>query len=431
MVNRRVGIAVSRSVKRLAALHGGGSALPGLVIEALDRTFVRDSLQQLPRGVVVISGTNGKTTTTKVVAELLTGCGLRVFTNRTGSNMTRGIAAALLDAVSKDGTMDHDIAVLELDEGYAARFSGQVQPRYSLILNVMRDQLDRFGEIDRTASLLATLARNTTDGVVLNRDDPRVAAIAQTLPPGLAVHHFGTGPSLRSVFVSDDELHGPWGGAAEARTSTSEPGDVELSSYDGSAATFSIDGEQYEVGLRLRGVYNFLNAASALALCKMVLGGRASNDDLLARLESVAPAFGRGETLTVNGVAVELVLVKNPSGFRLALLSFDPANVDVMIAINDGLADGRDVSWLWDVDFTSLRTRGVLSVTGSRAYDMALRLQYDDVRTGSVEPDLDEAVRHLVTRPEPAPVRIFCTYTAMLVIRRSLARFTKVERALR
>jgi UDP-N-acetylmuramyl tripeptide synthase len=141
----------------------------------------------------------------------------------------------------------------------------------------------------------------------------------------------------------------------------------------------------------------------------------------------VAPAFGRGESLVVDGLPLELVLVKNPSGFRLGLKSFPAAGYATMIAINDNYADGRDMSWLWDVEFDTLRDGGVDQLTGSRAYDMALRLQYDDVAIGAVDTDIAPALAAFIRGGEGRPKRIFCTYTAMLAIRRELSKITTVE----
>ena len=157
-----------RAASRLA--HGGGSAFPGKIVEQIDPQFLARTLQQLPLGVVLVSGTNGKTTTTRMVASMLESLGLKVFTNPTGSNFTRGVVSSLLAEVSLGGKLDADIAVLELDEAYAVHFVKQVQPDYCLLLNVMRDQLDRFGEIDNTARLLSKAAEATTGTVVLNRD---------------------------------------------------------------------------------------------------------------------------------------------------------------------------------------------------------------------------------------------------------------------
>ena len=152
-----------RAASRLA--HGGGSAFPGKIVERIDPQFLSRTLAQLPLGVVLVSGTNGKTTTTRMVASMLQSLGLKVFTNPTGSNFTRGVVSSLLAEVSLSGKLDADIAVLELDEAYAVHFVKQVPPDYCLLLNVMRDQLDRFGEIDNTARLLSKAAEATTGTV--------------------------------------------------------------------------------------------------------------------------------------------------------------------------------------------------------------------------------------------------------------------------
>lgn len=181
-------------------LHHGGSAFPGKVIETIDPGFLSRALGRLPLGVVLVSGTNGKTTTTRMVASMLSDLGLKVFTNPTGSNFTRGVVSALLQRVTLSGKLDADIAVLELDEAYAVHFVKQVKPRYALLLNVMRDQLDRFGEIDNTARLLGNVAKTTTGTVVLNREDPRIAALAALTPQSTKVRYFGLSDELKKLF---------------------------------------------------------------------------------------------------------------------------------------------------------------------------------------------------------------------------------------
>ncbi|MCC3301278.1 Mur ligase family protein [Arthrobacter sp. zg-Y895] len=415
-------ILVGKLVRSASKLRGGGSALPGLVVEKIDPDFIRRTLADLPLGVAVVSGTNGKTTTTKMVVELLESQGLKVFTNRTGSNFTRGVAAALLGEVNLRGHLDADIAVLELDEAHAVHFVKLIQPRYSLLLNVLRDQLDRFGEIDKTTRLLESIARATTETVVLNREDPRVAGIADSLNGQRAVY-FGLDASLRSTFPNDDEMRGS---LAEALAATQEA-DVVLERVSETDADFLIDGQVRTSGLKLRGVYNIFNAAAALAFARTIKGKDLDSDALFEALANVEPAFGRGESLTVNGQPLELVLVKNPSGFRLGLKSFAAHGYSTMIAINDNYADGRDMSWLWDVDFESLAEGGVDVVSGVRAYDMALRLKYDDVPVRTIEADITDGLKRFIKDSPGVPMRIFCTYTAMLAVRRELSKITKVE----
>ena len=533
-------IALGRAARLAARLRGGGSggtALPGLVMEKTDPGFLRRTLDQLPLGVVVVSGTNGKTTTTKMVVELLTAQGLKVLTNRTGSNFVRGVLASLLTEVDAVGRLDADVAVLELDEAHAVRFVRRVRPRAALLLNVMRDQLDRFGEIDYTASLLHKVAAATTDVVVVNADDPRLSGPAFFEGVRARTAAFGAGPGLRSLFVSDDDLRtgaaaaqpavpggdtadeasggspadgapapggapdsdapagsdpagdGAGAPAAEgAAAGAGAPGDgapagaarpaprVVLESLQGRGAVVRVDGTDHEVSFAIPGVHNQLNACAALALALEVLGERADVEKLLAALAHVRAAFGRGEVLTLDGRDVELSLVKNPAGFRIGLLTAEQAvrargPETVMIAINDEYADGRDMSWLWDVDFTCLRGEGVAVVTGVRAWDMALRLRYDEVPVGTVEPDLGRALTLLRRAPGAGaaagaganapsadagpdapgtgagadargtsagagsgaarPMRVFTTYTAMLALRARLGELTEVEEVMK
>lgn len=413
---------LGKAVRKIAMMRGGGSALPGLFVEKIDPDFVRRTLDQLPQGVVVVSGTNGKTTTTKMVVELLESQGLTVFTNRTGSNFVRGVAAALLGEVDNKGNLGADIAVLELDEAHAVHFVRSVAPRYSLLLNVMRDQLDRFGEIDATAKMLAQIATKTTEAVVLNREDPRVSKIA-TILNNQTVRYFGLAPELTSLFPNDDDMRTT--GVPIAKK-PAVPADVTLQSISGESATFRLGDKDVTTPLKLQGVYNIYNAAAALALVRVVVQ-EIKEDALIAALAEVTPAFGRGESITIGGQPLELVLVKNPSGFRLSLSSFAPTDYATMIAINDNYADGRDMSWLWDVEFESLKNEGVAEVAGVRAYDMALRLQYDEVAVSHVEPALDIALRHFIEANPTKPKRIYCTYTAMLALRRELGKMTEIE----
>jgi UDP-N-acetylmuramyl tripeptide synthase len=413
-------VILGKSVRFAMRLRGGGSALPGLFVEKISPDFIKQTLTQLPQGVVIVSGTNGKTTTTKMVVELLESQGFKVFTNRTGSNFSRGVAAALLGEIDLKGNLNADIAVLEMDEAHAVKFTQTIPPRYSLLLNVMRDQLDRFGEIDATARMLAKIAQATTETVVLNREDARVLAIKDSLTDQ-KVSLFGLSDELLTHFPSDDDMH-----SGKVKITKRPDAAIILKSYDKDHATYSVNGKDISLSLKLRGVYNVFNSAAALALVYAILGSKLDPKSLIEALSNVTPAFGRGEQLEVGGQPLELVLVKNPSGFRLSLQSFPPEGYATMIAINDNYADGRDMSWLWDVDFTSLN-EGVSQVGGMRAYDMGLRLQYDEVAFTNIEPELPLALRTFIDTNKNTPKRIYCTYTAMLALRRELSKITKVE----
>jgi lipid II isoglutaminyl synthase (glutamine-hydrolysing) len=384
-----------------------GNALPGLVVEKVFPRYLARAMARLPEGVVVVTGTNGKTTTTKMVATVL-GERLQVLTNDTGSNFVRGAITATVEHASWSGRLPYDVAVFELDEAWAVRFVERVKPRRALLLNVMRDQLDRFGEIDTTARLLGKVAAATTGHVVLNRDDERIAALAgQT---AASVSYYGVAPQLRELFPNDEELYG---GPVHV---SDVPAVVELQTLPGPArpaATLRIDGVDADVVLRAEGPHNAQNACGAAALA---LSFGFDRETVQAGLANVSPAFGRGQSFTVDGRQVTLQLVKNPAGFRQTLRTLDAGAPEaVVIAINDDYADGRDVSWLWDVDFAALvPLPSRRSTAGTRAADMAVRLRYDGVDVDEIEPDLEKAVRAAVeAAPAGARVVVFSTYTAM------------------
>jgi lipid II isoglutaminyl synthase (glutamine-hydrolysing) len=384
-----------------------GNALPGLVVEKVFPRYLARAMARLPEGVVLVSGTNGKTTTTKMVATVL-GERLRVLTNDTGSNFVRGAITATVEHASWSGRLPYDVAVFELDEAWAVRFVERVTPRRALLLNVMRDQLDRFGEIDTTARLLGKVAAATTGQVVLNRDDERIAALAGGT--AATAVYYGVAPALREVFPNDEELYG---GPVHV---SDLPAAVELQALPTPAhpaATIRIGGTDADVVLRAEGPHNAQNACGAAAVA-LTFGFDTAT--VLAGLANVSPAFGRGQTFTVDGRQVTLQLVKNPAGFRQTLRTLDTATPDaIVIAINDDYADGRDVSWLWDVDFRALAPMSARrSTAGTRAADMAVRLRYDDVSVDEIEPDLEKAVRSAVHAVgEGARVVVFSTYTAM------------------
>jgi UDP-N-acetylmuramyl tripeptide synthase len=416
-------VVAGKAARAASRLRGGGSALPGLVAERVDPGFLAHSMADVRGGIVVVSGTNGKTTTTKMLVAVLRAHGRRVFTNPTGSNFTRGVISSMLGELPMRGRLDADMAVLELDEAHALKFAAAVQPTHALLLNVARDQLDRFAEIDHTAQLLASLAERTTTGVVLNLDDSFVSRIRDRVAEGVQVTYFGVDasiadrlPELQEQDVRfDDDFTPPVAGPDDGLLKPADERSFEvLFGADGAAAVGPLE-------LQQRGLAAMINATAATTAARTLLGDGFDGAKAAQALREVTPPFGRGEVVMVDGQPLELVLVKNPAGFTVALGTYGSTPVATMIAINDNYADGRDVSWLYDVSFESLRARGVAVTSGVRGYDMALRLQYDDVPVGAVETDLDDALDAFLAGHPEEPKRIFCTYTAMMALRRTLA----------
>lgn len=417
-------IILGKLVQKIARIRGGGSALPGLFMEKINPRFLEKTLSKLPHGVVVVSGTNGKTTTTKMIVEILEGQGLRVFTNKTGSNFVRGVAAAALESVEISGKMLYDIAVLELDEAHAVHFVEKIKPRYSLLLNVMRDQLDRFGEIDYTAKLLQKIGQNTSEIVILNGADKLLSA-EEFSKDFSHVVKFGFAPKLAEFFPNDDEIHG------EKQEKNAEA-DYILEDFSDNGAEISFkNGKKIASKLKIGGIHNILNLTAAAALVMEILereGLTFSEKNFIKTVENIQPAFGRGEKIFHPNGEIEILLVKNPAGFRSNLASANLKNAKIMMAVNDNYADGRDMSWLWDVDFSKVSS--VSSLSGIRAYDIALRLFHDNVKfeNSIVEPEIEVALKNFLKLK--GEKKIFATYTAMLKIREELAKITEVEKIL-
>jgi len=398
--------ALGRLTRTLTRLLGrGGSALPGLVSEKLDPRLVEKILGDTP--VVLITGTNGKTTTTKMIVSILESAGKRIVTNPTGSNLERGVASALLDASPLRGRLDADVAVFEVDEAAVRSLAPRLKPAVLAVTNLARDQLDRYGELMTTASHVATAATHA-GRLVLNADDPLVVGAAGETP----VSWFGGVESIRERMPDDRSLYGDDTKAehqkADALVVDSQP------DGDGQIATTRIDGTEHRIRLQVPGIYNAYNAATAL-LVTGLLGVAAA--DAIPALEAMEPAFGRGQVLDHRGRRVKLLLVKNPASLNhaIAILKGIGEHARVLVAINDEHADGRDVSWLWDAHIEDLaRTPHQYLAGGVRAADMALRFKYAGIDAPAL-PDFADALDLLVDGAPPgATVYVVPTYTAML-----------------
>jgi UDP-N-acetylmuramyl tripeptide synthase len=406
----------------LARLRGGGgSAFPGLVVEKLRPRLLTTQLRKLPGGCLLVTGTNGKTTTVKMLVTLLEASGRHVVTNRSGSNMVRGLLSAVVEQSTWRGRLPGDIAVFEVDEPNVPAVARLTSPRQLLVLNLHRDQLDRYGELERSAELLAE-AVPLTDAVVLNADDPLVARLAEQA--GGSVAWFGVSPALRALLPDDANLlvGAPPAPAAVSFDELAAGVESATEATTGQHVELQVAGESLTVDLPLPGVYNATNLAAVLATLQTagvdVHAG-------LAGIDRVTPAFGRGERIEVDGRTVVLQLVKNPSSFTQVIRTQLVEGPDraLLVAINDNFADGRDVSWLWDVDFEALADRGDrLTATGTRAADLAVRLKYAGLAC-AVEPDLERALDGFVASLSPGEVGVVVpTYTAMLALRRHLGR---------
>jgi UDP-N-acetylmuramyl tripeptide synthase len=425
------------SLSRLAG-RGGGTTLPGKLLWKLDPGAIDRLARRLPQGSVLVSATNGKTTSTAMVAEILRPK-LRVAHNDSGANLVSGVASTLLRL------RDADLGLFEVDEAALPEVARRVAPKALLLANLFRDQLDRYGELELVAARWretvaslpdATLVANGDDplvgelarpgsGLVFGVDDPSVARPAlQHAADSIHCVRCGTPYDYAAAYVGHlGDYHCPNCGHARPRLDVVAR-EIELHGLDGASFTLAAPAGETRVELALPGLYNVYNALGAGSLA-LALG--ATLDDVRAGLSRFSAAFGRFERIQINDRRLLMLLIKNPAGANEAvrtLVDGSPPQVAV-IALNDAIADGRDVSWIWDVDFEPLLA-GLdrVVVTGTRAAELALRFAYGGLERSRIEvvPSLEAALdRGLELTPPGGELVLLPTYTAMLALRRIVA----------
>ena len=424
------------SLSRLAG-RGGGTTLPGKLLWKLDPAAIDALAARLPQGSVAISATNGKTTTAAMLAEILRPR-VRVAHNDSGANLVSGVASALLHA------RDAELGLFEVDEGALPEVTRRVRPKALLLGNLFRDQLDRYGELELVAGRWReAVAALPHAQLVVNGDDPQVGALAR--PGGRifglddprvarpALQHAadskyclrcGTPYDYAAAYVGHlGDYRCPNCGHARPPLDVTAR-DIELRGLDGASFTLAAPEGETRIELRLPGLYNVYNALGAASLA-LALG--IGLDDVRDGLARFSAAFGRFERIAIGDRGLLMLLIKNPAGANEAIRTLveGAAPRVAVIALNDGIADGRDVSWIWDVDFEPLLA-GLdrLVATGSRAAELALRFAYGGLDRDRIEvvPSLETALdRGLELTPAGGELTVLPTYTAMLALRRTIA----------
>ncbi|HZQ15127.1 MAG TPA: MurT ligase domain-containing protein [Gaiellaceae bacterium] len=426
------------SLSRLAG-RGGGTTLPGKLLWKLDPDGIDRLAQRLPQGSVLVSATNGKTTTTAMAAELLRP-ELRLAHNASGANLVSGIASTLLHA---DGA---ELGLFEVDEGALPEVARRLRPKALLLGNLFRDQLDRYGELELVAARWRDAVASLPDALlVVNADDPQVGDLGRDRGAAL---RFGIDdprharPSLQHAadskyclrcgtpYVYAAAYVGHLGDYRCPACGQARPPldvratEIELHGLDGSSFTLAAPRGETHVELRLPGLYNVYNALGAASLA-LALG--LTPVDAAARLAGFSAAFGRFERIAVGDRRLLMLLIKNPAGANEAVRTLVDGGAPrtAVIALNDQVADGRDVSWIWDVDFEPLAAGlETLVATGGRAAELALRFAYGGLDRSriEVEPVLERALdRGLALTPAGGELTVLPTYTAMLALRRIVA----------
>ncbi|MEH2169036.1 MAG: Mur ligase family protein [Nostoc sp.] len=407
---------------------GAASVLPGSIARRIEPRLLQLLSQQVKNGVILIAGTNGKTTTALLLCTILERKGFRITHNSTGANLENGLMTALLESTNLLGTLNTDYAILEVDENIVPRVLTPLQPRIILCLNLFRDQLDRYGEVDtiskRWTKVISTLPAETV--VIPNADDPTLSNLGQQLPQ--RVLFFGLNEPkhyLEAIPHAVDSIYCPRCGHSLDYKGVylSHLGDFTCPKCGFSKSKPTLESNEWSQ--ILVGLYNKYNTLAA-ATAAIDLG--VDEATIRATINNFQAAFGRAEDLVINGKRVRILLSKNPVGtnetIRVVTQSTDKTT---LLVLNDRTPDGTDVSWIWDVDTEKLVERGgTLIVSGDRVYDMALRLRYSQKSPESnlnliVEEDLRQAIATALEHtPENETLHILPTYSAMLEVREVL-----------
>jgi UDP-N-acetylmuramyl tripeptide synthase len=430
----------------------GGTALPGLVAHTLDPHILSNLTARLPSGSLVVTGTNGKTTTTRLISTILAQAELKVVNNRSGSNLIRGLTSTLLQQSNFLGKIEGDIGLFEVDEAAFPQAVADIAPKAILINNLFRDQLDRYGELDtirkKWISAVEKLPANTL--LVLNADDPSLGYVSRFAPTGVKVVFYGLDDPQHQLPGLQHAVDSARCVACQApliysAVYISHMGHYRCSNCDFSrptphftarrvtlhgtnGASFNLESSQDSLPLKLGipGLYNVYNATGAATLA-LSLGFAPLN--IQKGLENFKAAFGRIERVSLpEQKELLLALVKNPVGFNEVLRMLTQSQnqqLKLLIILNDLIADGRDISWLWDVDFEVLADRVEWAFTaGLRAQDMALRLKYAGIAAELLSAQEDIAVtldKAIARLRSGETLYILPTYTAMLKLREVLA----------
>ncbi len=436
-------LAAKAALKANRITGSGGTALPGMLAQKLDKDILHKLVKNnFPKGIIVVTGTNGKTTTTRLLANILEEAGISYVHNRAGSNMERGLISTMTENSSLSGRVDAEVGLFEVDEAFVPKVCRAIQPNTIVVTNLFRDQLDRYGELDKIArSFRGLFEELPSTKLILNADDPLVASLGYNLESQHKASYFGVGdyngPKLKNDHTADsifdpftqqklhytDQYFGHIGRYRGKKGSFTRPKvDFQANNVRQKGIEdikFVVNNSSKVIKLDMPGLFNVYNSIAAYATAQTSLG--LQEKDIIFSLNESSAAFGRSEVLNYLNREVMMLLIKNPTGLNQVIQTYLLKEKDrlLVFVINDNFADGRDISWLWDAAFEDLSDyRGKILVGGSRAYDMALRLKYAGLKGVSVEPD-ETKLMQLIEENSTNRSKLFIlpTYTAMLSVR--------------
>jgi len=424
---------------------GSGSTWPGHLALSANKHFIQDLLKKSHTKVILIAGTNGKTTTSTLIQHILEKSGKKVFQNATGANLLNGIASSLVVHTDRLGKIDYDFAIFEVDENALPSLLKEITPDTIILLNLFRDQLDRYGEVNTIVSNWAKALRDlpSTSTLILNADDPEIAYLgmqrsvilgSEVTPeskkdPGQArmtnIFYFGLDDKKlgQTGFQhASDSLYCP-----KCRTKLTYATRYFSHLGDWSCKKCGLKRPQLSLSTSsfypLSGIYNIYNTNAAVLQSRIL---DIDSHTIKSALQTFAPAFGRQEMITYYGKQIQLFLSKNPTSLNQSLRTIkNMKGKYLLLVLNDRAPDGRDVSWIWDVDFEDYITPDMhVFISGDRCYDMGLRVKYTQkLRITNYElrinSDVKDAIDNAVTEmPKDETLFILPTYSAMLETRK-------------
>jgi UDP-N-acetylmuramyl tripeptide synthase len=404
-------VLVGKAIRLVAKLRGGGSAIPGRVAMLIEPKLLEKTIGSLEHGVIYVSGSNGKSTTTALIAGTLASQGLKVFSNPSGGNMPQGIGSAVVARTSLLGKLDVNVAVLEVDEAYGQVLAPFLAPSWVVLTNLQIDQLNRFFEPDRVYEMLRSTAASASRGVIVNGSDANLVDIGLEL---------GT-KNVVQVTASEQALSKwPKGALAaprfgKAAVVNSLPVSINVIDEIAGIATLELNGKSTSVTLPGKGLHFAIDTALAFSVVEQLLGPAFDLEAAASAISSQETVYGRGEIVNYQGVEIQILMMKNPASMRATLVSMDDPQAKIWIAMDEGTPDP---SWIFDIDLTRIGLVHVVS--GSRAWHWATRLSYAGISVDEVLTDSKEALVRYVQFLKRTGKRgtLVTNYEQMMTIRK-------------
>ncbi len=412
---------------RLSGL-GGGTALPGIIIERFFPSFISKYTKNYDK-IVLVTGTNGKTTTQKLTRHILENADVDVVSNTSGANLIRGIASSIINDMSIFGKVRSDVAVFEVEEATMPILCDYVNASYIIVTNLYRDQLDAYGEVMKTREYIITgIKKQRRATIVLLGDDENVSSIANEVKNRTVLFSVRD-KRTKEIFYEKPSFR------YKSRKNVSRVYANYVKIQDDLSTRFNIYGSGKpirDVHFQSPGIHYIYNAVAAVAVANRIK--KQTSQKIRIAFEKFDPAFGRGEIIRVDDKTLRLLLIKNPASFTATLQMLEKKiDLKLLIIINDNIADGRDVSWLWDSRLEILDKENIswVTVSGTRAKDMMLRLKYADI--GSLNVEVEEHIQKaldisLSNLNKEETLYILPTYTAMLDVRKFISNITDIKK---